>query len=188
MAIMLQNGSITKSGNASEVIASYMTFVEEHPKKGHTKSGPAELDIYMESMSGERRKVFNIGEPIRFIMLLSVDRPIQSAAIGIGILDIFGGRVVTHHTMFQHPEPWGVNKSVRITVEWPECILCHGSYRFVSALFESGQMIAVWEDIGELRVVETDYFGTGKLPDPQVQGRVVTKAKWHIDEREVAAT
>ena len=188
MAIILQNGSITQSGNASEVIASYMTFVEEHPKKGPTKSGPAELDIYMESMSGDRRNIFNIGEPIRFIMLLSVDRPIQSAAIGIGILNIFGERVVTHHTMFQHPEPWGVNKAVRITVEWPECILCPGSYRFVSALFESGQMIAVWEDIGELRVVETDYFGTGKLPDPQVQGKVVTKAKWHIDEREVAAT
>jgi lipopolysaccharide transport system ATP-binding protein len=184
IAIMLQNGSVAKSGNTSEVIPFYMTFMEEHPAKGPVKSGPAELDIYMESISGERRDVFNIGEPIRFIMLLNVDRAIQSAAIGIGILDIMGGRVVTLHTMFQHAGLWGVKKSARITVEWPECILCPGYYRFMSALFESGQTIAVWEDIGELQVVEADYFGTGKLPDPQAQGKVATKAKWYIKEQD----
>lgn len=184
IAIMLKNGSVTKYGNTSEVIPFYMAFMEEHHKKGPIKSGIAELDIYVESINGERRGVFNIGEPIRFILILNVDRAIRSAAIGIGILDIMGERVVTHHTMFQHAEPWGVKKSIRITVEWPECILCPGSYHFVSALFESGQMIALWEDIGELQVIEADYFGTGRLPDPQVQGKVVTKAQWHIEEQE----
>jgi len=182
-AIMLQSGCLSEVGIAQEVIASYMTFLEEYPKKGPIKSGLAELEIYMETMNGNQRDTFNIGEPIRFILILNVDRPIHSAAIGLGILDSMGERVVTHHTMFQHPEPWGVNKSVRIAIEWSECILCAGSYRFVSALFESGQMIAVWQDIGALTVVGTDYFGTGKLPDPQVQGKVVTKAKWHIKER-----
>jgi len=187
-AIMLQSGNIGGIGNTLEVIASHMSFIEEHPRKGPIKSGPAELDIYMETMNGDQKDAFNVGEPIRFIMRLNVDRPIHSAAIGPGIMDSMGERVVTHHTMFQHPEPWGIKKSVRIAVEWPECILCAGFYRFVSALFENGQMIAVWEDIGELTVVGADYFGTGKLPDPQVQGKVVTRANWHIDEQEVSAT
>jgi lipopolysaccharide transport system ATP-binding protein len=180
--IMLQNGAITQTGDSSEVIDSYLHYMRESGIKGPFKSGPVELDIYTESLSGDRKDFFNIGEGIRFKLLLTVDRPVHDAAIGIGILDIMGDRVVTHHTMFQHPETWSVKKSVSIILEWPECILCAGSYRFVLALYESGQMIALWEDIGELNVTEADYFGTGKLPDPQVQGKVVTKAMWYIQQ------
>jgi len=182
-AFLLHDGGISKFGNTSEVIPFYMSAMEKYSTKGPVKSGPAELIIYMETLNGERKYIFNIGDPIRFIILLNVDRAINRAAFGLGIIDIMGGRVITHHTMFQHADSWGVKNSTRITVEWPECILCPGSYHFVLALFESGQMIALWEDIGELIVIEADYFGTGRLPDPHVQGKVVTIAKWHIEEQ-----
>ncbi len=181
--ILLNNGRISKSGVTMEVVLSYMDSIGKKYIKRTGISGPFKLEIYTESMDGKRKNIFNIGDQIRFIMLLTVDRPIKNAAIGLGILDSNGERVVTHHTMFQHPVAWGVNKYVKITVDWAECILCHGPYHFVSALYESGQMIAVWEDIGEIQVIDADYFGTGRLPDPQVQGKVVTRAKWRIEEQ-----
>ncbi len=183
--ILLHNGNIVKSGGSNEVITSYLVFLKKGTNKGTIKSGPAELNIYTESSRGERRNVFNIGAPIRFILHLTVERPIKSAAIGIGILDVMGERVVTFHTMFQHPVSWGVKEKAMITVDWAESILVHGTYRFVIALYDSGKMISLWEDIGELEVTETDYFGTGRLPEPQVQGKVVTKANWRIEEQDV---
>jgi len=182
-AIMLQDGNIKTSGPSYDVVVSYMNYSDNKSKAGLLKSGPAGLKIYTESISGERRDIFKIGEPIKFIIHLSTDILIQSAALGLGILDNLGQRVLTHHTMFQHPSPWSVKKSVIITVDWPECILCPGSYRFVLALYDDQQMIALWDDVGILRVVETDYFGTGRLPDPLVQGKIVTKAKWIIREQ-----
>ncbi len=180
--ILLQNGKLIKSGNVTDIITSYLNSIESQLAQGPVKSGPAQLEIYTESHNKSLRNIVKIGDHVRIIVTLTVDRPIKNAAIGIGITNIKGERILTHHTMFQYTESWGIKKSTRIIVEWPECILCAGSYRFVLALYESGQRVSLWENVGELQVLEADYFKTGKLPDPRFQGHIVTKAEWKIEE------
>jgi len=61
---------------------------------------------------------------------------------------------------------------------WNECILLPGQYYYTCALYEDNRILASWEKFGELQIIESDYFGTGKLPDSNYQGKVISKFDW----------
>lgn len=179
--ILLEDGIIKMIGETGEVIRKYVTMAESELDMCPIKSGIAKLSMHTEDLMGVKKNAFSIGNPIKFIIDIDIEKPIVNAALGLGILDINGNRIVTFHTLFQYSINWNVNKAISMAVEWPECILCAGVYSYEVALFENkSQMIAVWQNMGQLIIIETDYFGTGKLPDPNTQGRVVAKASWHI--------
>ena len=182
--VLLENGRIKVAGDIKEVINEYTASSFTNPSLKPIKSGIAEIRLLSQDLKGNNKDTFFIGEPVRFKVELNIERPIVDAELGIGILDPNGERVVTFHTMFQHAQNWGVRKTADITADWQECILCPGIYHYEIALYENKiQTAAIWQNIGQITILESDYFGTGKLPNPQTQGKVVVKAKWKIEDK-----
>lgn len=180
--ILLDNGLISCFGDIDQIIDTYSKTMGMYNSTLSLSSGDSELSLYIENFRCQKTNVFSIGDNLLFTLVINVKDIIQNVNIGLGILDANGRRVLTFHTDYQVIEKWDIKKKARITINWPECILCSGIYHFEVALFTNSEMLASWTDFGELRILESDYFGTGKLPNSNYQGNIVSKAKWTLSE------
>jgi hypothetical protein len=95
---------------------------------------------------------------------------------------MMGERVVTFHTHYQYEEIWSIKERCSIIIEWESNFLCPNLYYLVAALYDSGQLVSAWENIGQLNIEPSNYFKTGKLPDPSHQGNVLARINWTIKE------
>jgi len=181
-ALLLERGKVRRIGKPADVVVDYLSLDAELPSGIGQRSGPAGLAIEVQSSAGRAGRSVYMGEPLKLVVTLDVDAPVRNASVGIGIEAPTGERVVTFDTTLQHRESWGVERRAQLIVDWPECLLCPGTYRFVAALYDNGVDLARWYDAGRLTVLEADYFGTNQVPDARHQGRVFSKARWHITE------
>jgi lipopolysaccharide transport system ATP-binding protein len=180
-AILLERGSIARVGTPADVIASYLELQSTAQPSGSIRGNHASISIRSEDAQPEL--ILEMGAAVRLIVSVDVDRPVCNASLCIGIESLTGERVVAFDTALQHPHVWQIEQHVQLTIDWPECILASGQYRFVAALYENGNVFDVWEYGGDLTVLDTDYFGTGHFQEPAHHGRVVTKARWEITKK-----
>lgn len=181
-ALWLDRGAIRARGLPAEVIASYIEAETRHRDKSPLRSGYAQLAIGINSGGTEGPGTVSMGKPMRIVASLSVDRPVRRAAVEIGIESIAGERVITFDSNSQHPHPWKIDRSARLVVDWPECILCPGIFRVVCIFYDNNHVAAVWHNAGDLTVLESDFFGTHRIPRSTYPSKVVTKAHWRIEE------
>lgn len=186
-AILIKEGVMVSHSETHKVIEDYLSGSNmlrdsENIAEHKTSFGESTLFFHTEGGDNKIKNFFMAGDSIRFVFRIETKTCYRDMALGLGILDSMGSRVLTFHTMYQYPNKWSSSGNLKITADWPESILCPGIYRFVCALYEKKQMILLWEDFGRLTIVERDYYGTGHLPDPVVQGRILTKAKWRIGD------
>jgi lipopolysaccharide transport system ATP-binding protein len=181
-ALLLDSGRIQSIGSAAEVLAHYGALTGSAQALGPIRSGPAALEIVVDPAESGLQNTVSMGSAVRLVVDLKVDRPVRQASLGIGVEAATGERVLTFDTTLQHRESWSIDSHARLVIEWPECMLCQGVYRFVAGLYQSGEAVAVWYDAGTLTVLEADYFGTQHVPAPSHQGKVFTKASWSITE------
>jgi hypothetical protein len=179
-SIWLEHGRVAYMGDSTEAIAAYLSASSEASTEA-MQTERARLDFSVTSGDG-RPNVGFVGHSVVFTIDLALDRALTHGAIGIGINAATGERLLTLNTSYQLSETLSARRRVRLRVEWPHCILCPGTYRIACGLEDDGKLLAVWEQAGELLVLESDYFQTGHLPDPRHQGRIVTKANWKIEE------
>jgi ABC-type polysaccharide/polyol phosphate transport system ATPase subunit len=180
-AVLLDSGRIVSNGKTSSVIEYYLSQISSNNYLYPIRSGPASLSLSIYSEQNEGNSI-KIGDKLFFEVILNVDHPLDNAGFGLGVVNYLGERIVTFHTHYQYKENWSLNKKCRCIIEWPDVFLCEGNYTLVAALYNGNQLITHWDDIGILSVIAADYFETGKLPDPQHQGKVLTRAHWEICE------
>ena len=181
-ALVLEGGVVTVSGKVEKVIDSYMS--QSQPISSFNKrSGPLNLSFKMTLPSGEKTNTIQVGEELQFNSKLISDTPLHSFEFGIGIEDIFGTRICTFHSHYQLKQKISFTKKCEITINWSEVILTPGRYRLIAASYNGGELIAHWENIEELNVVEGDFYDTGKLPDASHQGNILVKSIWTIHEK-----
>lgn len=179
-ALLLEQGRIKCTGSSADVVARYIALDGNAQSEGPYRSGPAVLDVQADVAEGVIRNTVSMGQAVRFSIRLEVDRPVRQASIGIGVEATTGERILTFDTTLQYGGRWEVEREAQLVLDWPECNLCPGTYRFVAALYDNAEPVAVWYDAGTLTVLEADYFGTGEIPDPRHQGKVFTPARWHV--------
>jgi len=177
---LINKGSIVDEGHISEVLNKYLI-------SDCNKTLPYRLTDSLESMSLYftnknidlvETNQFRTGDSILFFIEIRTNIKFKNASFGIGITDNIGQRVVTFHTTYQYNHEIKFNDKLILDGVWNECILLPGKYNFTCALYENNKNIVSWEKFGELHIVESDYFKTGKLPDPNYQGKVVSKFDW----------
>ncbi|HYC45737.1 MAG TPA: ABC transporter ATP-binding protein [Burkholderiales bacterium] len=184
IAIALDRGRIVARGKPQHVIEAYLALTRGPATRGFRRSGETELALHTQSADGQLDVPVRMGDPLKLVAHLKVAQPVRHASLGIGIETLGGVRVVTFDTTLQHRAPWHVGSTASLAVDWPECILCPGDYRLVAALYDSGHVVGAWSPAGELTVLESDYFGTGELPDSSHQGNIVARAAWHISQHD----
>ena len=179
--LMIENGSITMSGNVDAVIQMYIGRNSKNSSRT-LKCGPLTLTLDIVSRENEHKNTFRLGEQMLIKANICSEVPFTNGDFGVGIEDVFGIRICTFHTQYQLKKKISFQKKCDITIDWKEIIIVPGLYKLVAAFYEKGELVAHWDNLSELNIVAADYFNTGKLPNPSHQGKVVVNSVWNIKE------
>jgi lipopolysaccharide transport system ATP-binding protein len=177
-AIALQSGRIACEGETGEVVRQYLNSSQD--SKAFSQGDDILEDLSILNDQGEHRLAFTAGEAITLIARLAVPRRLSQPNFGYGILNYYGERITTLHTIFQYAALWQIETEVTVSVRWKRCNLCPGTYKLRAALYDGTEKIRVWDELVTLIIEPTDYFGTGKLPETGAQGWFLSDAEWHI--------
>jgi len=117
-----------------------------------------------------------VGESLKVRVHFALPHPTSAFNVGLGFNNTFGQRVFTAHTLFEpHMDHAPVVGEQVAVCEIPSLTLLPGDY-----------VLRVWLDIGNveadlidsaarIKVVESDYYGSGKLPN---DGAFVLEQRW----------
>ncbi|MBI1869918.1 MAG: ABC transporter ATP-binding protein [Chlamydiae bacterium] len=181
-AILIKKGALSFDRSSEEALNQYLGGSEDllKPNLSDHKISGVQLHIQILSENGEPVSEIPSGKGLRFVIEVRSERPIQKADLGIGINDVWGHRIVTFHTHYQSSLHSNIHESAVFKVFWPEVFLCPGLYGVAVGLHEDENMIAYWPNIALLKISTSDYFKTGKLPNPDHQGHVLARAVWEV--------
>jgi len=174
--ILLDNGQLISKGPVEEITNLYLTKISSQMLEDSQDLKNLEISIKSEN----ENEIIRPGDTINFYVTLTSEVEIKDGGFGIGVTNPFGDRIVTFHTHYQYNQKWGFKKQCMFFVKWENNFLGPGDYILIAALYDSHQLIKSWDRIGILSVTASDYFKTGKLPDPNHQGYVLAKGSWLI--------
>ncbi|MBI1882868.1 MAG: ABC transporter ATP-binding protein [Chlamydiae bacterium] len=181
-ALLLEKGRLTLEGSTEEVIKQYLKGngrLSEKFFKGEAQ-GHVQIKMTLLSEDGHPVDTVRCGEDVTFVVEIHTEIPLQKAGLGIGISDMWGQRIATFHTHYQCDSKWEIQEKAIFKVTWPENFLCPGPYLITASVFEGEVAISYWPNAATLNIAPSDYFKTGKLPNPSHQGYVLVKGKWEV--------
>jgi lipopolysaccharide transport system ATP-binding protein len=198
--ILLENGRIAASGTIQQVVDSYLSSVaangagitspvvdlSEAPGR---RPGLHPLVEKLEIFNGSGKPLTGpvaVGAPLRAKIYFKLDRDSTRLHAGLGFDDVFGQRVFTAYTLFDRN--WAQDAPAgrySVECEIPSLTLVPGEYRImVSIDRDRGDDSAdVIDDAIRLTVVDSDYYGTGKLP---WSGVCVMPHRWALESTSAA--
>jgi hypothetical protein len=112
-------------------------------------------------------------------------KPTSNFNVGIGFDNSYGQRIFTAHTAFE-PARWE-NECVggqTLSCDIPSFTLTPGEYGIKVWLEVNSSEADAIEDAVKLRVVESDFYGTGRVP---WNGTFVLKQHWNLEQATSAA-
>jgi lipopolysaccharide transport system ATP-binding protein len=191
--VVLNRGQVAFEGTAKESVHYYLNQLSgAQDVSGHIidfanapdrRSLGGKLLKGAELYGGGNRPLnggLQIGECLRVSILFDLPRPTSSFNVGLGFNDVFGQRVFTAHSLFEPDRSHGERVGTQVFVcDIPSLTLMPGEYS-----------VRVWLDIGNteadlindalrISVIESDYYGTGKVP---WNGATVMKHRWYLEQ------
>jgi lipopolysaccharide transport system ATP-binding protein len=187
--VVLERGRMVFNGAASDAIRQYL-----HAAQG-TVRGPDATDLTTarRNIPGQRprmtalhlfteddrpvRGVLQAGASLVLRLSFRLDEP-GPVGGGFGFETLLGQRVFRVHTMCS-------SESLRVSCEGEYVLTCRipsltlgpGEYRINVGLLLEGADLEIIDDAYRLTIVESDYFGTGKLPG----GLVLMPHDWSLE-------
>jgi lipopolysaccharide transport system ATP-binding protein len=182
--MVLKDGSVIFLGDVDESISTYLS--QNIDKELPSNVFSVEKNGFKVSLkikdSGRNDNLSFSGNPIKIMLEIFSPMELRNADLGLGVNDKFGTRIITYHSRFELKEKIYLKKDTNTSVTIKEDFnkLCPGSYQLYLTIFENNQQIVSWPFLGVLKVEENDVYKTGKLPQTQYQGQVLSNAKWII--------
>jgi hypothetical protein len=119
-----------------------------------------------------------MGGTLKAYIYFELEEPTSSLGAGLGFETLFGQRVFTAHSLFEPKNTWGEQVGEQVFVcEIPSLTLVPGEYRIKVALDIHNSERDCVEDAARLTILESDYYGTGRVP---WNGTFVLKHRWHL--------
>jgi lipopolysaccharide transport system ATP-binding protein len=121
-----------------------------------------------------------IGEPLKIRVHFELPRATDSFNVGLGFNNVFGQRVFTAHSLFEPDRSHGQRVGLQVFVcDIPSLTLTPGDYSLRIWLDIGNTEADLVEDAARVSVIESDYYGTGKVP---WNGAFVLKHRWYVEE------
>ena len=121
-----------------------------------------------------------IGEPLKIRIHFELPRATDSFNVGLGFNNVFGQRVFTAHSLFEPDRSHGQRVGPQVFVcDIPSLTLTPGDYSLRIWLDIGNTEADLVEDAARVSVIESDYYGTGKVP---WNGAFVLKHRWYVEE------
>ena len=124
-------------------------------------------------------ETFACGDPITIEIQLMPNTGVQIAHVGVAFNDQFEHRLFTAGT-YHTPHPWHMSGGELVRCTIGTLPLAPGIYTLTLAAGPEGHSTRDWlqHAIG-ITVVESDFYGCGKLPNASL-GPVLIKSQWDI--------
>jgi lipopolysaccharide transport system ATP-binding protein len=190
--ITLQAGNRVFSGTAKEAIDYYLHTVDEGRQAGVShvvdlskaagrRSGYRPLLQRLELFTDGGRPLngsLRIGAFLQAHIYFRLEKPTASVDCGFALDNLHGQRIFSSHSAYQPNRPQGkwIGEQTFIC-EIPSLPLIPGEYKIGVGLEIDRTVVDIVEGAARLTVVESDYYGTGKLPR---SGMFVMKHNWYF--------
>lgn len=190
--IVLHQGKLHFNGTPKDAIQFYLNSLSTVSGTGHVveleavgerRSLVAPLLKRLEFFTNHDQPLSEglpIGGRLKIRVYFDLPKPTLSFNVGLGFNNSYGQRIFTAHSQF---EP---NRSLREHVgpqvfncEIPNFNLMPGEYSVKVFLELNNSEADAIEDAAKLRVLEADFYGTGKVP---MNGTFVLKHGWYLEQ------
>lgn len=126
------------------------------------------------------RGTLPMGAPLQVRIHFLLEKPKDKIEVGIGFDSMFGQRIFTAHTSFEpgcfYEQQAGPQTYV---CDIPSLTLVPGQYSIRIWVDSSSDSLDMVDDAARLQVIESDYYGTGRVP---WNGAFVLEHHWHLEQ------
>ncbi len=191
--IVLKKGDMVFDGTSKDAVQYYLnhaagnvarsSHVVDFEDAPNRKSPLGKLLRKVELFTDDDRPLnegLAIGARLKLKLHFDLPRPTDSFNIGIGFNNIFGQRVFTAHSSFEPDRSPGLKSGRQVFVcDIPSLTLVPGDYSTFLWLDISNAKADMIEEAIRISVIESDYYGTGKVPQ---NGAFVLSHRWQLEE------
>jgi lipopolysaccharide transport system ATP-binding protein len=188
--IVLDGGKVAFDGTSKEAVLDYLGRISGvRDSTGHIVDLSAASDRRfatgpllkrMEFCTDDDRPLtsdLQIGARLQVRVHFELSEPTSDFNVGIGFNNSYGQRVFTAHSQFQAGRPAVPRVGPQVyTCDIPSLTLTPGEYSLRVWLEIENTEADLIDDAVRIRVIESDYYGTGKVP---WNGAFVLKHRWY---------
>jgi len=190
--IVLHQGKLHYDGTPKDAIQYYLNSLSTQSGTGHVvelngvgdrRSIVAPLLKRLEFFTENEQPLVEglpIGSRLKVRVHFDLPRPTASFNVGLGFNNSYGQRIFTAHSMFEPSR--SIKEQVGPQVfacEIPSFTLMPGEYAVKVFLELNNSEADAIEDAAKIRVLESDFYGTGKVPR---NGAFVLKHGWYLEQ------
>ena len=197
--VVLSNGSMLFNGSSEEAIQQYLHSVAGSAAQGQvidllnaprvTKRPRPRLLERMEFFTDGDRPMAGtlpMGSALKMRIHFNFPEPVESFDVGIGFDSVYGQRVFTAHSSFEPERDGGTHVGPQTFVcNIPSLTLVPGEYVLRVWLDVSRREADSVSDAVRLQVIESDFYGTGRVP---WNGVFVLKHHWYSERANGASS
>lgn len=191
--ILLQDGTVVFDGDMKRAVERYLQGVSGEAKGAgsdiidlsNVPRPPQCLRLLkrLEFFTDQDRPLnggLRMGSSLKAFIHFELEEPTSRLDACLGFDNLTGQRVFTAHSLFEPQKAWGERVGKQVFVcEIPSLTLVPGEYKIRVSLTVRGQPRDFVEDAARLTVLESDFYGTGRVP---WNGFVVLKHRWLLPE------
>jgi hypothetical protein len=121
-----------------------------------------------------------IGSRLKVKVYFDLPKPTSNFNVGLGFNNSYGQRIFTAHSVFEPNRAENEHEGVTVfSCDIPSFTLMPGEYAVKVWLDLKGSEADAIEDAAKIRVLESDFYGTGKVP---WNGTLVLKHRWYLEQ------
>jgi lipopolysaccharide transport system ATP-binding protein len=188
--IVLDGGKIAFEGTSKDAVGDYLgRLTGGRDSSGHVIDLSAATDRrfarkpllkQLELYTNEDRPLVNdlqIGARLQLRVQFALEEPTSNFNVGLGFDNSYGQRVFTAHSQFQPARSTIARTGLQTYVcDIPSLTFTPGEYSLRVWLEIDDAESDLINDVVRLRLIESDYYGTGKVP---WNGAFVLEHHWH---------
>jgi len=191
--IMLQNGRILRDGEANEVVQSYLgqgmsgatsSYRQPVPPSPKHDAWISAVDLLDDN--GSPRETFVTGEPMRFRITFELTQACSHIEVGLALTNYKGHEIAAPNSRQQFGLLNGVPGTNRVECRWEGPPLTTKRYNLRVDLGDYHRGLDSVESAVSFEVQPTDYFGTGRWPNPNLA--VLSNCSWRSLDTDSAKT
>ena len=195
--VVLHEGRLAFDGATKDGIQYYLNSLSTRSGRGSIidldgvgsrKSDVAPLLKRMEFLTDNDQPLGEgvaIGATLKIRVHFELRTPTDTYNVGIGFDNTYGQRIFTAHSYFDPHRPTDTRVGPQVyTCEIPSFTLMPGEYSLKVYLDLKSMRADTIEDAARITVLESDYYGTGKVP---WGGTVVLPQRWYLEDAQDTA-
>jgi lipopolysaccharide transport system ATP-binding protein len=191
-AVVLHQGKLCFDGSSKDAIQHYLNSLSTVSGTGHIvdldgvgdrRSIVGPLLKRLEFLTENEQPLTEglpVGSRLKVKVYFDLPKAIANFNVALGFNNSYGQRIFTAHSLFEpHRSDKEHNGPQVFCCEIPSFTLMPGEYAVKVWLDLNGKEADAIEDAAKITVLESDFYGTGKMP---WNGTMVLKHRWYFEQ------